>query len=76
MRMPVKLQTEFIAFMAAHDNDGLPDGAWLAVLEDAGWQFLREKGIRGDGSDAALEYVRLKYKSIPPSNPSLKASEL
>lgn len=39
--IPRGLRPAFIAHMAAHDNNDLPDGAWFAVLEDAAESFMK-----------------------------------
>lgn len=56
--IPKHLLNEFVAHMAAHDNDDLPDGAWFAVLEEAAEQFMAIRRLRGDRNDAAHQYVR------------------
>lgn len=35
-KVPVRLRTEFFAYMHACDDDEAPDGAWFAMLEEAG----------------------------------------
>jgi len=60
--IPKHLQDEFIGAMDAANDDDSPDGAWFAMLEDAGERFLRSNKLRGDGNDAAHEYLRLKEK--------------
>lgn len=55
--IPTRLWVEFATHMQAHDFDELPDGAWFCTLETAAEQFMRDRKIRGDGNDAAHQYL-------------------
>lgn len=58
--IPVRLRAEFVGFMAAHDMDELPDGAWFAVLEDAAQTFIDQHKLRhACNNSAAHQYLRL-----------------
>jgi hypothetical protein len=58
--IPKKLLAEFVAYMDAHNDDDLPDGAWFCVLEDAAKYFMKTNKLRGDRNDAAHQYLREK----------------
>ena len=54
----LKENAEFIGFMAANDHDDAPDGAWFAMLEQAGEEWLLLHPERGlDGNDLAHIYL-------------------
>jgi hypothetical protein len=56
--IPQRLLTEFLACMAAADDDDAPDGAWFQMLEDAAGEFMRQHKLRGDTNDAAQQYLK------------------
>lgn len=49
---------EMLAYMAAHDDDDTPDGAWQAILEDAAEEWGRNNGVDVDGFDAFMDYAK------------------
>lgn len=51
-------KTQMYAYMSAHDDDDMPDGAWQAMLEDAAKEWARKNGEEVDGHDAFMEYLR------------------
>ncbi|MGV0128885.1 hypothetical protein [Burkholderia gladioli] len=57
--IPHHLRDEFLGWMAAHDFDDMPDGAWFATLETAAEQFIEQHGLRADANDAAHWYLRV-----------------
>lgn len=57
--IPWELQTVFEAVMQANDHNHLSDGAWQAVLEEAGRRFLIEHKLKGDGNDAFHFYLNM-----------------
>lgn len=55
----MKNKEEFIGFMAAYDDDDLPDGAWFAKLESAGELWLKSHPEKkADGNDLAHRYLK------------------
>ena len=57
-QIPANLMPEFTAYMDAHNDDELPDGAWFSVLEDAAERFIADKKLRGiDANDATHQYL-------------------
>ena len=59
--IPQALRTEFFAYMAAHDNDDLPDGAWFFALECAAEEYMKRHKLTGRWqcpNSAAHQYVR------------------
>jgi hypothetical protein len=58
--IPKAHQGAFKAYMDAHDNDELPDGAWFQVLEVAAEQFMKDNKIRGDANDAVHQYLEME----------------
>lgn len=63
MKIPKRLKDEFIYWMDEHNHDEAPDGAWFAMLEDAGEEFIQLHKLGGpdgegvDGNDLAHEYL-------------------
>ena len=56
--LPEDLIDEFMGFMAAHDNDDLPDGAWFQCLQDAAEFFIGLHHLKGfDENDLAHFYI-------------------
>ena len=55
--IPKRLRDEFVAFMEAHDDNDLPDGAWFARLEEGACEFLETHNLRGDQNDAVHQYL-------------------
>jgi hypothetical protein len=51
---------EMLAYMAAHDDDEMPDGACRAMIEDAAEEWGRSNGILVDGYDAFMTYMEQK----------------
>lgn len=58
--IPQKLLPLFLFHMAAHDFDGMPDGAWFYTLETAAKKFMREHRIKGCENSATFQYLDLK----------------
>lgn len=54
--IPAHLHDEFMAYMSAHDDDSLPDGAWFQMLEDGAAEFLRSHKLPGHPNDAVLHF--------------------
>ncbi len=52
------LRETFMQYMAAHDDDDLPDGAWFATLEEAAGRFFEEHGLRIDRNEGAHMYIK------------------
>ncbi|MDE2467782.1 MAG: hypothetical protein KGL35_03335 [Bradyrhizobium sp.] len=56
--IPDELYDEFDAYMEAHNNHDLPDGAWFQCLQDAAEKFIELHGIQGaDALDATHQYL-------------------
>ena len=63
--IPMRLRTEFQAFMEARDNDDLPDGAWWATLELAAEEFIRKHHLRWmDCNTVAHQYLRMISEEV------------
>jgi hypothetical protein len=58
--IPVRLRPEFVAYMAPHDLDALPDGAWFANLEAAAFRFIHQHKLKwAEENDAVFQYLEL-----------------
>tara|TARA_R110000772_G_C13310282_1_gene440303 strand:+ start:35814 stop:36026 length:213 start_codon:yes stop_codon:yes gene_type:complete len=59
--IPRRLRPAFMAHMDANNHDEAPDGAWFAMLETAGAEFMLKHRIYwGDCNDAVHYYIKLK----------------
>ena len=56
--IPAHLYQKFSAHLAAVDDDDVSDGAWLQILTDAAYEFMRINALHGDAHDAVMQYVR------------------
>lgn len=52
-----KFPADLIAYIAAHDFDDLPDGAWFATLEAAAANWNDQHGTDYDENDAVHAYL-------------------
>ena len=56
----MKHDAAFYGFMQAYDDDSAPEGAWFAILESAGEEWLKMHPEKGkDGNDLAHRYLRM-----------------
>ena len=55
--IPKRLLADFMGYMAAAENDDLPDGAWFAVLEGAAEDFMGTHRLRGCPNSATHQYL-------------------
>ena len=60
--IPDHLHHEFVGYMAAMDNDELPDGAWWCVLEDTATSFMKEHNLKGCTNTATHQYLIWRSK--------------
>ena len=47
---------------SVYDNDGIPDGAWFAMMEDETKRFIKSKNLNMDENDLVHSYLRWKDK--------------
>lgn len=73
--IPTKLREKFVCFMAANDDDDLPDGAWFATLESAAQTFMHRHGLTQPWhccNAAAHQYIRLSADKASPAGRTSK----
>ena len=56
--IPKEHLLEFMAEMAANDDDSLSDGAWWARLHETAVRFMSDNGIKSDATDAIIQYTK------------------
>lgn len=63
MRKPIKqdhLET-FLSFMDEYDAQiDLPDGAWLAYMEEVASDYMEGNEIKGDPDDAMFQWIKAR----------------